>query len=110
MNPDPAAGTVQECAFCLTSPMAKSYDVAPFLTRFVDEPLLFPQTKWAACEACATLIDGDCWTELENRATGAFIQRLEDSGVPMGYRKRQYVRQELCRLHHCVRQAMRATA
>ena len=110
MNPDPVTGTAQECAFCFASPVAKSYDASPFLTRFVDEPLFFPQTKWAACAACAALIDKDRWIELEDRATGAFIQKLEENGIPMGYRKRQYVRQELRRLHNCIRQAMRATA
>lgn len=110
MSPDPATGTASKCAFCMASPVAKSYDVAPFLTYFVEEPLLFPQTKWPACAACAALIDKNRWMELEDHATGAFIQKLEENGIPMGYRKRLYVRQELRRLHNCIRQAMRATA
>lgn len=110
MSPDPATGTAREYAFCMASPVAKSYYASPFLTRFVDEALFFPQTKWPACQDCAALIDKDRWIELEDRAKGAFIQKLEDNGVPMGYLKRQYVRQELRRLHRCVRQAMRATA
>jgi hypothetical protein len=110
MNPDPVTGTAQKCAFCFASPVAKSYDAAPFLMQFAEEPFVSPQTKWPACTVCAALIDTNCWIELENHATGAFIQKLEDNGVAMGYRKCQYVRQELRRLHQCIRQAMRATA
>ncbi len=110
MDPDPVTGTARKCAFCFASPVAKSYDAAPFLTQFAEEPFVSPQTKWPACTACSDLIETNRWSELEDRATGAFLRRLEDNGIPMGYRKRQYVRQELRRLHNCIRQAMRVTA
>lgn len=40
MDPDPVTGTASKCAFCMESSVAKSYDVAPFLTHFVEAQAL----------------------------------------------------------------------
>jgi hypothetical protein len=110
MSPDPITGTAQKCGFCLASPVIKSYDAAPILTRFAGELVLISQTKWPACADCAALINSDRWTELEDRAVEASIQRLRVDGTQVGYGHEQYVRNEIRHLHECIREAMRGTA
>jgi hypothetical protein len=100
------------CDFCNATPVVKVYDAAPLAFAFAFAPSIVHvcDTKWTACAACAELIDQDRWTDLTDRSLETWLAEQRSSGVHIGYREREEIRQEMRRMHASFREAKGRTA
>lgn len=106
----PISGPEAICDFCDARPVAKTYTAAPVLTTFASRTVLFTETQWTACAACAALIDQGRWEELTERATECWLKELRRNGGLSPYGLRTALKQDLQLLHARFREAMGRTA
>jgi len=95
------APPVEVCDFCTQAVLCKAYACHPFVYLKGTPMEHWSSGHWAACEACALLIDAGKWGALAERAARAFVRehRLPQSEVTL-------VRQQMNNLHTAFRQYM----
>jgi hypothetical protein len=89
------------CNFCSERPPTQLYACKNFLIPRTKTALFQHESigAWAACHACAELIDGRRWSELTDRAFTNFIKQ---HGVP---RYAQFdVREQFRQIHQLFRE------
>ena len=88
------------CDFCSERPTTQIYASKNFLVPRT-QTVVFQRESvgaWAACRACAELVDGERWSELTDRASTNFIKQ---HGVP---RYAQFdVREQFREIHQLFR-------
>ena len=60
------------CDFCSAPKPARRYSCRPFK---MTGPKLRSVGGWAACNACAELIDADRWEDLADRSVDSFLKK-----------------------------------
>ena len=69
------------CDFCSERPTTQIYACKNFLVPLTQTAVFQRESvgAWAACRACAELVDGERWSQLTDRALTNFIKQ---HGVP----------------------------
>ena len=65
------------CDFCSEHPTAQIYACKNFLVTRTKTSVFQHESvgAWAACRACAELVDGGRWAELTDRAVASFLKQ-----------------------------------
>lgn len=98
------------CDFCDSPDVVRSYDAAPVVMKMANADLYFCDSRWAACDVCARLIDEDRWDELSRRSFDLWIEGEHLRGNRPSLREQEFMRTDLPRLHGHFREARGRTA
>lgn len=98
---------ILKCDFCSCTPISKSYDAAPICVQMGETVIHLFDSKWAACTACAVLIDENRWEELTDRSITTWLAEALCNGVKIGPRDLTEIKEEMTRLHQRFREARR---
>lgn len=98
------------CDFCNNPHVVRSYDAAPIVMKMAEAVLYFCDNRWAACAACASLIEQDRWDELSRRSFDLWIEAEHRHGNRPGLGEQEFMRTHLSRLHGHFREARRRSA
>ena len=107
MRPVPSQDCVLKCDFCSCTPISKSYDAAPICVQMGETVIHLFDSKWAACTACAVLIDENRWEELTDRSITTWFAEALRNRVKIGPRDLAEIKEEMTRLHQRFREACR---
>jgi hypothetical protein len=98
------------CDFCNSAPVTRAYDASPII--FKPGPLImhFLDTKWAACAACAVLIDENRWDSLTQRSVVLWYVNAQRNGMHVSRADLADITEQMLRLHQLFREARKRTA